>query len=175
MLSFLRIDQEKTIRLLWVIKRTWLDHEEVIDLLVDYPNVQLAYIERVMQAGGEKSKKLLLRHLEIVLREHADIVEQFIERVDYPLEEAFRMCEESSNRMGKACILIKSGRNMEGVIIISEIFLESVREYLPVLRKTGEIDEERKTRIMSQLKAVLDTCHKEWMVDNDRGVHLLLT
>jgi len=29
--------------------------------------------------------------------------------------------------MGKACILIKSGRNMEGVIIISEMFLESVR------------------------------------------------
>jgi hypothetical protein len=85
--------------------------------------VQLGYIERVLKGKGEKSKKLLLRHLEIVLRDYGEDVEQFIERVDYPLEEAFRMCEERNNRMGKACILIKSGRNMEGVIIISEIFL----------------------------------------------------
>jgi C4-type Zn-finger protein len=62
--------------------------------------------------------------------------------------------------MGKACILIKSGRNMEGVIIISEMFLESVREYLPVLRKSNEVDPERKQKIHAQLKAVLDTCHK---------------
>jgi hypothetical protein len=46
-----------------------------------------------MQSQGEKSKKLLLRHLEIVLQEHGDEIDQFIGRVDYPLEEAFRMCE----------------------------------------------------------------------------------
>ena len=80
-----------------------------------------------MKKNNEQSKKLLLRHLDIVLREHSDTIEEFISRIDYPLEEAFRMCEERNNRMGKACIPIKSGRNMEGVMIISEIFLESVR------------------------------------------------
>jgi hypothetical protein len=80
------------------------------------------------------------------------------------------MCEESNNRMGKACILIKSGRNMEGVMIMSEIFLESVREYLPQLKKTGQVDEEKTRAIMRQLGAVVATCHKEWTIDNDRGV-----
>lgn len=80
------------------------------------------------------------------------------------------MCEEQGNRMGKACILIKSGRNMEGVTIISEIFLEGVKEYLPVLRKQGEVEQGRRERILAQLGVVLLTCHKEWLVDNDRGV-----
>lgn len=80
------------------------------------------------------------------------------------------MCEENNNRMGKACILIKSGRNMEGVMIMSEIFLEAVREYLPILKKSGQSDEERENKIMGQLQAVLGTCHKEWFVDNERGV-----
>lgn len=61
---------------------------------------------------------------------------------------------------------------MEGVIIISEMFLESVREYLPVLRKSNEVDPERKQKIHAQLKAVLDTCHKEYLVDNERGVRI---
>ena len=62
----------KTVALLWNIKTGWVDHEEVIDKLVDYPDVQLGYIERVMKHNREKSKKLLLRHLEIVLREHGN-------------------------------------------------------------------------------------------------------
>jgi hypothetical protein len=74
--------------------------------------------------------------------------------------------------MGKACILIKSGRNMDGVMIISEIFLESVKEYLSQLRKGG-MDLERKGKIMGQFRVVLQTCHKEWLIDNDRGVTLL--
>ena len=81
------------------------------------------------------------------------------------------MCEEHNNRMGKACILIKSGRNMEGVIIISEIFLESVREYLSLLRK-GSAEEERKPRILTQFRVVLQTCRKEWLIDNERGVRI---
>jgi hypothetical protein len=74
--------------------------------------------------------------------------------------------------MGKACILIKSGRNMEGVIIISEIFLEAVREYLSLLRKGLDIEITRKHKIMTQFRVVLQTCHKEWLIDNERGVVL---
>lgn len=169
LISLLGLEEDKTIHLLWKLNEEWVDHEEIIDRLVDHPQVQLKYIEKAM-AGQKRTKKLLLKHLEIVLREHSEQVEEFIEKIEYPLEEAFRMCEESNNRMGKACILIKSGRNMEGVTIISEIFLESVREYLPLLRKTGAEDEDRVSLIMKQLGAVVGTCHKEWAIDNDRGV-----
>lgn len=84
------------------------------------------------------------------------------------------MCEEGNNRKGKAFILIKSGRNMEGVLIIAEIFLESIQEYLRGLFKKIEYGMEKKERIMSQLQVVLNTCYKEWTIDNDRGVHISL-
>ncbi len=56
-----------------------------------YPTIQLNYIEKVIHKQ-DKTKKLLLRHLEIVLREKPEQVELFINKIDYPLEEAFRMC-----------------------------------------------------------------------------------
>ena len=52
MLSLLGIDRERTIKLLWGLKEGWVDHEEVIDKLVDYPDIQLGYIERTMNKGG---------------------------------------------------------------------------------------------------------------------------
>lgn len=63
LLSFLRIDQVKTVQLLWSLRKEWVETEEVIDKLAEYPDVQLGYIEKIMQGRGEKSKKLLLRHL----------------------------------------------------------------------------------------------------------------
>jgi hypothetical protein len=72
LLSLLGIDQQKTVHLLWNLREGWVDHEEVIDKLVDYPSIQLGYLERAMKTSKDKSKKLLLRHLEIVLREHGN-------------------------------------------------------------------------------------------------------
>lgn len=39
-------------------------------------------------------------------------LDQYIQMIDYPLEEAFKICEEKSNKTAKAYILIKSGRNV---------------------------------------------------------------
>jgi hypothetical protein len=55
--------------LLWSLREEWVEHEDIIDRLVDRPEIQLKYIEKAM-AGEKRSKKLLLKHLEIVLREH---------------------------------------------------------------------------------------------------------
>ena len=55
-----------------MLRPAWVDQEEIIDKLVDYPAIQLSYIEKVLTQGGERSKKLLLRHLEIVLREKSE-------------------------------------------------------------------------------------------------------
>ena len=85
MLSFLRIDKSKTVNLLWSVRSSWVDHEEIIDQLVDYSDIQLGYIEKVMREGKEKSKKLLIRHLDIVLREHPQDIDSFINRIEYPL------------------------------------------------------------------------------------------
>lgn len=46
-----------------MLREGWADHEEIIDKLVEFPTIQLAYIEKVIESAGEKSKKLLLRHL----------------------------------------------------------------------------------------------------------------
>ena len=81
MLSFLRIDQKRTVNLIWQLKSGWIDHEQIIEQLVDYSHIQLGYIERVMRQGKEKSRKLLLKHLDIVLREHGEEVDQFITRI----------------------------------------------------------------------------------------------
>lgn len=74
MISLLHIDENKTSRLIEKLREDWVDHEEIIDKLVDYPTIQLNYIEKVIQNRNEKSKKLLLRHLEIVLREKGEEV-----------------------------------------------------------------------------------------------------
>jgi hypothetical protein len=86
LLSLLRMDQAKTIKLLWGLRSGWVDQEDIIDKLVDYPALQLTYIEKVLTQGGERSKKLLLRHLEIVLRERSEEIESFVSKIDYPLE-----------------------------------------------------------------------------------------
>jgi hypothetical protein len=86
MISLLNIDEMKTSRLIEKLRPEWVDHEEIIDKLVDHPTIQLNYIEKIIQNGNEKSKKLLLRHLEIVLREKSEEVELFINKIDYPLE-----------------------------------------------------------------------------------------
>lgn len=39
-------------------------------------------------------------------------LDQYIQMIDYPLEEAFKICEDKSNKTAKAYILIKSGRNV---------------------------------------------------------------
>ena len=68
MISLLNIDLNRTVNLLWNLKKEWANNEEIIDKLSDYPNIQLGYIEKIAKNGAESSKKLLLRHLEIVLR-----------------------------------------------------------------------------------------------------------
>ena len=44
MLSFLKIDKQKTVALLFSINPSWVDHEDVLDQLVDYSDVQLQYL-----------------------------------------------------------------------------------------------------------------------------------
>lgn len=74
MISLLNMDEKKTVRLIWMLRDGWADHEEIIDKLVQFPTIQLNYIEKVIDSAGQKSKKLLLRHLQIVLREKGDYV-----------------------------------------------------------------------------------------------------
>jgi hypothetical protein len=44
--------------------------------------------------------------------------------MDYPLEEAFKICEQKANTTAKAYIMIKSGRNMEGLLLLCDTFLK---------------------------------------------------
>lgn len=37
LLSLLGLEEDKTVQLLWKLKEDWIDHEEIIDRLVDRP------------------------------------------------------------------------------------------------------------------------------------------
>lgn len=41
MISLLRIDEARTIKIIWNLKQNWINNEEVIDKLIDYPAIQL--------------------------------------------------------------------------------------------------------------------------------------
>ncbi len=50
--------------------------------------------------------------------------------MNYPLEEAFKVCEQCGNKTAMAYVLIKSGRNLEGVLLICDLFAANCREVL---------------------------------------------
>jgi hypothetical protein len=52
MISLLNMDEKKTVKLIWQLREGWADHEEIIDKLVEFPTIQLAYIEKVIEGAG---------------------------------------------------------------------------------------------------------------------------
>lgn len=45
----------------------------------------------------------------------------------YPLEECYRVCERVGNRVAMAEILVRSGRNVEGVKMLTEVFITNMK------------------------------------------------
>jgi hypothetical protein len=80
--------------------------------------------------------------------------------MNYPLEEAYRVCEQSNNKTAMAYILIKSGRNMEGVMLICDLFIANSRE---VFRDLAKNVENANTQMLigkmdEQLTKILEAC-----------------
>lgn len=71
-----------------------------------------------------------------------------------------------------AYILIKSGRNLEGVVLISDLMIANLREVLKDLARNVEnpnIEQEIK-KMTEQLSKILETCTNEYQIDQVKGV-----
>lgn len=44
MISLLNIDEKKTSNIIEKLREEWVNHEEIIDKLTDFPTIQLNYI-----------------------------------------------------------------------------------------------------------------------------------
>lgn len=85
------------------------------------------------------------------------------------------MCELSSNKTAMAYILIKSGRNLEGVLLICELFIAGCRELFRDLAKNAEspASQQQLAKLDEQLTKILETCTNEYVNDVTRGVNLI--
>ena len=77
-------------------------------------------------------------------------------RIDYPLEQAYKICQEMNNKSAMAFILVKSGRNIDGVLMMTDIFLATTTEGLGKMAKHDDDSLVSKMRV--QLGQVLQTC-----------------
>lgn len=70
-----------------------------------------------------------------------------------------------------AYILIKSGRNVEGVLLICELFITGCRELFRDLAKNAEsqVSEQHMAKLDDQLTKILETCTNEYANDIARG------
>jgi hypothetical protein len=73
-------------------------------------------------AIGKNMEKLAVRHLMVVVQYCPDKLSENILKIHYPLEEAYKVCEQFNNKTAMAYVLIKSGRNQEGVLLICDLF-----------------------------------------------------
>ena len=103
-------------------------------------------------------------HLDIVVAHRKDQLEQYIMDIDYPLEEAYKICEEINNKSAMAFLLVKSGRNVDGVLMMTDIFLATTAEGLGKMAKTG--DDSFVDKMKAQFRQVLRTCETEYMKES---------
>ena len=97
-----------------------------------------------------------MMHLNIAVAHCKHNLEEYIMKIDYPLEEAYKICEELNNKSAMAFVLVKSGRNIHGVLMMTDIFLATTVEGLGRMAKHS--DESMVPKMKLQLNQVLDTC-----------------
>jgi hypothetical protein len=102
-----KINEERALRLL--ANRLPNSCEDIINKLAAYPKYQLRYLELVFQNKHALTDELKLIHLGIVLKYEKQEVEYFLRKMDYPLDDAYRICEEAGHKPAMAYLACRKG------------------------------------------------------------------
>jgi CRISPR/Cas system-associated protein Cas7 (RAMP superfamily) len=106
-----------------------------------------------------------------VFKYKKELLQDYVLKIGYPLEEAFKVCEQCNNKTAMAYTLIKSGRNLEGVMLIADLFIASSKEVFRDLAKGNETDttKELLDKMSTHLGKILEVCTCEYANDPHRG------
>jgi hypothetical protein len=104
-----------------------------------------------------------------VVKHHSAKLDEYIQKIEYPLEEALKICEDKNNKTAKAYIMIKSGRNLEGLLELCDVFLTHCDVLFGNIARKRLVDNESVTALSQQLDKLLIACQKEYEMDSEKG------
>ena len=167
LLSLMKINESKTIEL--VVRHLPDECETVINNLSGHPNYQLKYLESLFKGDHLLKSELKLVHLSMVIKHQKDEVENFLKTMDYPLDEAYKICEEAQFKPAMAYIAIKKGKFSEGLMILTDIFCELSEHVVKALAKKQSPDT---TQLMVRLNQIIQVCSNLSKEDIQEGVRV---
>lgn len=86
--------------------------------------------------------------------------------MDYPLDEAYRICEEAAHKPAMAYLAFKKGMILEGALILADVFCEVSDETVRAIAKKHNPD---KTVLYERLRQMLSMCAEEYSADQVQG------
>lgn len=86
--------------------------------------------------------------------------------MDYPLDEAYRICEEAGHKPAMAYLAVKKGKIREGLTILIDIFCELSDDVVKQLARRQSPD---KTQLILRLRQMIQVCADLSMEDIEEG------
>jgi hypothetical protein len=137
--DLIKINSERTREL--VSRFLKASEKNIVVKLQAYPELQLEYIEHVLRDREEGKKidnEVLTIHIQLLCQQHPHRILQEVQKWDYPLDEALRLCKQHGVMDATAYLLERTGAIEEALAMHVRILYCLCDDFLLFLEQSPE-------------------------------------